>query len=33
MKNQLEASIQSEVWSQIDNLSEKLDSRSYTNVI
>jgi len=31
MKNQLEASIQSEVWSQIDNLSEKLDSRSYTN--
>ena len=31
MKNNLEASIQSEVWSQIDNLSEKLDSRSYTN--
>ena len=31
MKNQLEDSIQSEVWSQIDNLSEKLDSRSYTN--
>ena len=27
----IEASIQSEVWSQIDNLSEKLDSRSYTN--
>lgn len=31
MKNNLEASIQSEVWNQIDNLSEKLDSRSYTN--
>ena len=31
MKNNLADSIQSEVWSQIDNLSEKLDSKSYTN--
>ncbi len=31
MKNKEEASIQSNVWDGIDNLSEKLDSRSYTN--
>ncbi|MDC3172725.1 hypothetical protein OA970_02965 [Alphaproteobacteria bacterium] len=31
MKNKEEDSIQSNVWDGIDNLSEKLDSRSYTN--
>ena len=31
MKNDLQASIQSNVWDEIDNLSVKLDSRSNTN--